>query len=78
MLLLASVLPGLVLLLLLVLAVAAVFREVMSNQVIQAQLVATIFVLALLWWLWLHLPHFIQNMFRSLWKKKKDKNPHSH
>jgi RNA polymerase subunit RPABC4/transcription elongation factor Spt4 len=78
-LLLASLLPGVVLVLLLVLAVAAVFSEVMSNQAIQGQLVATIFVLALLWWLWLQLPHFIQKMFRSLWpKSKKEKDRHSH
>ena len=76
-LLLASLVPGFVLLLLLVLAAMAVFQEVLTNQAIQAQLVAAILVLALLWWLWLQLPHFIQNMFRSLWKKpKKDKHPH--
>lgn len=71
--LLASLLPGVVLVLLLILAVVGVFQAVLSNQAVQAQLVAAIVVLALLWWLWLQLPHFIQNMFRSLWPKRKDK-----
>src|SRR6266545_580312 len=78
-LLLASLLPGLFLLLLLVLAVVGVFQAVLSNQAIQGQLLAAILILALLWWLFLQLPHFIQNMFRSLWRKpKKDKGGHSH
>jgi len=75
----ASLLPGVLLLLLLVSAAVALFREVLTNQAVQAQLLATILVLALLWWLWLQLPHFIQNMFRSLWRKpKKEKDRHSH
>jgi hypothetical protein len=74
-----SMLPGLLLIVLLVLAAVAIFREVLTNQAIQAQLVASILVLALLWWLWLQLPHFIQDMFRSLWRKpKKEKDRHSH
>jgi hypothetical protein len=73
----ASLLPGLVLAGLLVLAAISVFQEVLTNQAIQGQLVAAILVLALLWWLYLQLPHFIQNMFRSLWRKpKKDKHSH--
>ncbi len=76
-LLLASLLPGLILLLLLVLAVIGVFHELLTDQAIQGQLVATIVVLALLWWIWLQLPHSIQNMFRSLWKRPK-KDRHSH
>src|ERR1041384_7761271 len=62
----ASLLPGLVLVLLLVLAVVAVFHEIATNQAVQGQLLVAILILALLWWLYLQLPHFIQNMFRSL------------
>jgi hypothetical protein len=73
----ASLVPGALLLLLLVLAVIGVINEVLSNQVVQGQLLAAIVILALLWWLYLQLPHFIQNMFRSLWRKpKKDKHTH--
>lgn len=73
----ASLLPGVLLALLLILAAVAIFREVMTNQVVQSQLLAVIVVLLLLWWLYLQLPHFIRNMFRSLWPKpKKDKHQH--
>ena len=73
----ASLVPGVLLLLLLVLAVLGAINEVLSNQAVQGQLLAAIVILALLWWLYLQLPHFIQNMFRSLWRKpKKDKHTH--
>jgi hypothetical protein len=75
-LLLGSLVPGVLLVLLLVLAVVGLFRELMTNQVIQGQLVAAILVLAVLWFIYLQLPHFIQQMFRSLWKNKKDKRQH--
>lgn len=78
-LLVASLLPGVLLAGLLVLVATSIMREVLSNQAIQAQLVAVVFILALLWWLWLQLPHFIQNMFRSLWRKpKSEKDRRSH
>ena len=75
-LLLASVVPGLLLLLLLVLAVTAVFQAIVASQDIPGQLLAAVLILALLWWVYLQLPHFVHNMFRSLWKKKKDTHSH--
>jgi uncharacterized membrane protein YvbJ len=76
-LLLASLLPGVVLVLLLVMVIVAIVNQVLTNQQIQAQLLVIVLILALLWWLYLQLPHFIRNMFRSLWRKpKKDKQPH--
>ena len=76
-LLLASLLPGVVLVLLLVMVVITVVNQVVTNQQIQAQLLVIVLILAPLWWLYLQLPHFIRNMFRSLWRKpKKDKHPH--
>jgi hypothetical protein len=78
-LLLASLLPGVGLLVLLVLAALGVAREVLSNQAVQGQLLAAIVILSVVWWLYLQLPHFIQNMFRGLWRKpKKEKDRHSH
>ena len=78
-LLLGSLVPGVVLVLLLVLVAVGIFREVLTNQAIQGQLVATMVILALLWWLWMQLPHSMQRMFRSLWRKpKKEKDRHSH
>ena len=75
-LLLASLLPGVVLLLLLVLVMVAIVNQILTNQQIQAQLLVIVLILALLWWLYLQLPHFIRNMFGSLWRKRKDKHPH--
>jgi hypothetical protein len=75
-LLLASLVPGIVLVLLLVLVVVAIFNQLLINQQIQAQLMVVLLILALLWWLYLQLPHFVRNMFRSLWRKRKDKHPH--
>src|SRR4051794_8791546 len=79
MLLLGSLAPGLLLILLLVLAASAVIQAVLTNQAVTGQMLAAFLVLALVWWLYLQLPHFIQNMFRSLWRKpKKEKDRHSH
>jgi len=75
-LLLASLLPGVVLVLLLVLVMVAIVNQILTNQQIQAQLVVVVLILTLLWWLYLQLPHFIRNMVGSLWRKRKDKHPH--
>jgi cytochrome c biogenesis protein CcdA len=76
-LMLGSLLPGFVLILVLVLVVAGIVNELLTNQRVQAQLVVLLLVLALLWWVYLQLPHFIRNMFRSLWpKSRKDKRQH--
>jgi hypothetical protein len=73
----ASLIPGALLAGLLLLTALAVLHEVLTNQAVQVQLIVLVLILALLWWLYLQLPHFIQNMFRSLWRKpKKDKHPH--
>ena len=72
-----SLLPGVGLAALLVFVVIGIFRAILTNQAIQAQLIVLLLILALLWWLYLQLPHFIQNMFRSLWHKQK-KERHTH
>jgi hypothetical protein len=51
--------------------VVAMLRELVTNGQIQAQLVALLFILAILWWLYIHLPNFIQKALRSLWQSKK-------
>ena len=67
----ASLLPGLILASLLILVAVAMLRELATNGQIQAQLVALLFILAMLWWLYIHLPRFIQKALRSLWQSKK-------
>src|SRR5690242_17385877 len=49
----ASLLPGVLLALLLVLVVVAMFQQLLTNTQIQSQLIALLFVLALLWWLYI-------------------------
>lgn len=76
-LLLGSLLPGVALVLALVLVVLAIARELLTNQQVQAQLLVMVLILALAWWVYLQLPYFIKNIFRSLWRKpKKDKHTH--
>ena len=55
----------------------AIVQQLLTNQQIQSQLLVMFLVLALLWWLYIQLPHFIKSMFHSLWRKpKKDKHSH--
>lgn len=72
---LVALFPGVVLALLLLLVVAAMFQQLATNGQIQAQLIVLLLVLAILWWIYIHLPKFIQKALRSLWSnKKKDKH----
>lgn len=71
----ASLVPGLILALLLVLVAFAIVREVVSNGQVQGELLVLLLLLALLWFAYIHLPKFIQKALRSLWQsKKKDKH----
>jgi RNA polymerase subunit RPABC4/transcription elongation factor Spt4 len=72
-----SLLPGVVLSLVLVAVVLAIFQAILTNQQVQAMLVALLLLLVLLWYAYMHLPGFIQDLFRSIWRtKKKDRRPH--
>lgn len=67
--------PGLLLALLLVLVSIGIVQQLLTNGQIQAQFIALLAMLALLWWIYIHLPKFIQKTIHSLWKtKKKDKH----
>lgn len=71
-----SLLPGLILVLLLVGAVVGFLNAVLTNQQVQLQSLVLILILSILWFAYIHLPHFIQDLFRSLWRRKK-KDTHS-
>src|SRR6266446_6082024 len=72
-----SLLPGLVLVLLMVLAVIGFINALLTSQQIQLQFMVLILILGILWFAYIHLPHFIRDLFRSLWRrKKKDTRPH--
>jgi RNA polymerase subunit RPABC4/transcription elongation factor Spt4 len=71
----ASLLPGFILALLLVLVALTILHELATNAQVQSQSVVLFLVLALVWWAYIHLPKFIQKALGSLWQsKKKDKH----
>jgi len=72
-----TLLPGIVLVVVMVLLVAGVIHSLLTNQQIQSQMLALIVMVSLLWFAYIHLPHFIKNLFHSLWRRKK-KDTHSH
>jgi hypothetical protein len=70
-----SLVPGVLLALLLVLVAVGIVTELATNGQLQAQLLVLFLLLALLWWIYIHVPKFIQRALRSLWpNKKKDKH----
>ena len=70
-------LPGVVLALVLVMLAIGIGNAILTNQQVQSQLVALLLVFALAWFVYIHLPHFVKDLFRSLWRrKKKDSRPH--
>ena len=75
MLFLLALAPGVLLALLLIMVVLAIFQQIATNGQIQAQLIALLLILAILWFIYIHLPKFVQKALRSLWQsKKKDKH----
>ena len=70
-----SLLPGIILALLLVMVAVGILNGIATSARLQGQLVVLFLLLAFLWWIYIHLPKFIQNALRSLWQtKKKDKH----
>ena len=66
-----SLVPGLVLVLLMLLVVIAFINSLLTNQQIQLQLLVLILIVSILWFAYIHLPHFIRDLFRSLWRRKR-------
>jgi len=72
-----TLVPGLVLALVLILLVVSVFHALLTNQQVQLQLLVLILIVSILWFAYIHLPHFVKDLFSSLWRrKKKDRRPH--
>jgi len=70
----ATLVPGVVLALLLVMVALAILQQIATNGQIQSQLIVLLLLLSLFWFIYIHLPKFIQKALRSLWQtKKKDK-----
>jgi RNA polymerase subunit RPABC4/transcription elongation factor Spt4 len=72
-----SLLPGLVLVLVILLVGIGVVSALLTNQQVQLQSMILLLILSILWFAYIHLPHFVRDLFRSLWRrKKKDTRPH--
>jgi RNA polymerase subunit RPABC4/transcription elongation factor Spt4 len=70
-----SLVPGIILALLLVMVAVGIMNGIATSARLQGQLVVVFLLLALLWWIYIHLPKLIQKALRSLWQtKKKDKH----
>jgi len=73
----ASLVPGLVLVLLMVVVLIGFINALLTSQQIQLQFMVLLLILSILWFTYIHLPHFVRDLFRSLWRrKKKDGRPH--
>ena len=72
-----TLLPGFVLALVLVMLLVALITSLLTNQQVQLQLLMLILVFSILWFAYIHVPHFIRDLFRSIWRRKK-KDRHTH
>lgn len=68
---LLSLVPGVLLTLISLMVVIALVNVILTNQQVQSQLVVLILMLAMVWWLYIHLPGFVRSLFRTIWRKSK-------
>ena len=68
--------PGVVLMLLLVIVLIAIVNQILTSQHIQSQLLVLLLLLAIVWWLYIRIPGFIKNLFRTIWRKTKSDRRH--
>lgn len=73
----ASVLPGLLLILLSVLVLVGVVNALLTSQQLQFQLIIAVLIIGLLWYCYLQLPKFLRDLFKTIWRKSK-KDGHTH
>ena len=54
----------------------SVLIALLQSPKVQQGLIALVILLALLWWLWTKLPDWFQELIRSVWKWRRQKNDH--
>jgi RNA polymerase subunit RPABC4/transcription elongation factor Spt4 len=74
---LLSLLPGLLLALVSVSLAFGIIQTVLSSQQLMLQAVVAGFILCFLWYLYLHLPHFLRRLLSRLFTRSKRDN-HDH
>lgn len=73
---LLSLVPGGVLMLLLVILLLGIANAILTDRQVQTQLLVLVLLLALLTRIYLYVPGFIKNLFRTLWRKSRtDRRP---
>jgi hypothetical protein len=73
-----SILPGILLLLLTILVFLGFLQVLLTNQQLTFQALLAGLVLGLAWWLYMQLPEFIRQLFRTIWNRPKRKDRFGH
>jgi hypothetical protein len=72
-----TLVPGFALVLLLLLLLAGLINGLLTNGQIQLQLMVLILLVGIVWFIYIHIPHFVRDLFSSLWRRrKKNRRPH--
>jgi RNA polymerase subunit RPABC4/transcription elongation factor Spt4 len=74
---LLSIVPGLLLASATILFAFGFIRALLSNQALMFQAVVAGLMLAFLWYLYLHLPHFLRRLISRIFRRS-DRNHHEH
>jgi RNA polymerase subunit RPABC4/transcription elongation factor Spt4 len=75
---LLAVFPGLLLLAVSVLFLFGLVHALLTSPQLQAQFFAVGLMLALLWYLYMHLPHFLRHLLIRLFRRSKDTRGDGH
>jgi hypothetical protein len=70
---LVSIFPGALLLLLSILFLVGVLNALLTNGQLRFQMVSAGLIIGMLWWAYMHLPHFLKGLFSTIWRKSKSK-----
>ena len=73
-----SLLPGVLLFLVSVWFLYAFLNAVLTNQALLGNFLALGILLGVLWYAYMHLPHFVLKLFRTIWSKPKKDSGHRH
>jgi hypothetical protein len=63
--------PGVFLLLLSLIVLAAFLHAVLTDQVVRDEMVVVLLLMAALWWLYTHVPHSVRQVGRVVWRTGK-------
>ena len=73
-----SILPGVVLAGLMLLVVFGIVQAILTNQQVQASMICLLFILAILFYAYMHLPGFLKSLIKSAFRSKHSKTKDRH